>query len=339
MPLFSRTRQLAKRSKWLLIAFMIANNAKVRLRSSLGRIDSVVGATNQHCRIEETLEYIDRVYEDYRQYGSLSDDAIRDKRVVELGPGDNVGVALKFAAAGAAQVTCIDRFDTVRDRDRERRIYLAVRERLTQEDRRRFDDAVDLSDGIRFHEKRLRCVFGVGAEEADRALGPASADLIVSRAVIEEIYSIGPFFESMNRLLAPGGRMAHKIDLRDYGMFSGNGFHPLEFLTIPGPVYALMSKDSARPNRRPVEYYRRKMTGLGYEARIYATSVVTSEYSRIPREIIPHKLKLELGVDYDQGTVSLIRSIRPRLAPAFRNLSDEDLMTGGIFLAAQKVLS
>ena len=37
------------------------------------------------------------------------------------------------------------------------------------------------------------------------------------------------------RLRAAPGYMLHKIDLRDYGMFSAVGFQPREFLTSPIP--------------------------------------------------------------------------------------------------------
>jgi len=336
MPFLTRARQRAKRSKWLLVGYIIANSARLRVRSSLGRIDSLIGAVSRNRPLEETVRYIHQVYDDYREYGGMCEEAIRNKRIVEIGPGDNVAVALKFLAAGAAQVVCIDRFKTIRDPDHERRIYLAVRDRLSEKERRRFDEAVDLRDGIRFNESRLRSVFGISAEQADRVLGPGSADIVISRAVIEEVYRVDELFESMHRLLTPGGRMAHKIDLRDYGMFSANGYHPLEFLTIPEVIYDWMAKNAARPNRRRIDYYRHKMSELGYEAKIHITCVVTPESSTVYKELVPHKADLERGVDYDERTIDAIRSIRPRLARRFRDLPDENLMAASIFLAAQK---
>lgn len=333
MPLLTRARQRAKRSKWLLVGYIIVNSARLRLRTSLGRIDSLIGAVSRNRPLEETVEYIHRVYDDYRVYGDLSDEAIQGKRIVEIGPGDNAGVALKFLAAGAANVVCLDRFKTVRDPEHERRIYLAIRDRLNEQERQRFDDAIDLRDGIRLNESRLRCVYGVSAEQADRVLGYGSADAVISRAVIEEVYRIDELFESMHRLLAPGGRMAHKVDLRDYGMFSANGYHPLEFLTLPDVVYELMSKNAARPNRRRMDYYRSKMAELGYHTKIYITCIVTPEGSV---EIVPPKPVLEQGVDYGERALDAVRSIRPRLARRFRDLSDENLLAGSIFLAARK---
>lgn len=336
LPMFSSTRKIIKRSKWALVGYTIAHSTMVRLRSSFGRFDSLSGSINLNRPVAETVRYIEQVYDDFLQYGGLSRDVIAGKRVVELGPGDNVGVGLKFIAAGAAEAICIDKFDAIRDREFERRVYITLRERLTDEERHRFDSAIDLSHGIRFNEKKLRYIFGIGAEDASRVLGEGSIDVLVSRGVIQEVYRTDQLIAGMHRLLAPGGWMAHKIDLRDYGLFSSNGFHPLEFLTIPQPLYALMTRDSDRPNRRPLNYYRSKMAELGYDTRIYITCVIARDYSKIPREIVPHKMKLERGVDYDETMLELIRSIRPRLAPEFRDLSDEDLMAGSIFLVARK---
>ena len=81
-------------------------------------------------------------------------------------------------------------------------------------------------------------------------LGPSSFDMIVSNAVIEEIYDPTPIFKAQSELLRPGGVMVHRIDLRDYGMFSKYGFHALEFLTVPEWIYRHMVEGSGQPDRR-----------------------------------------------------------------------------------------
>jgi hypothetical protein len=50
-------------------------------------------------------------------------------------------------------------------------------------------------------------------------------------------------------------------------MFLKYGFHPLEFLTVSDTVYRYMVEYSGQPNRRLVDYYRRKMAQLGYPPR------------------------------------------------------------------------
>jgi hypothetical protein len=330
------TRMAAKRSKPMLIALAIAHGLRVRWRASRGRIDSLVGSSHRGASLQRSIDYVDATFRDYVQYGNLTPDKIAGRHIVELGPGDNMSVALRFLAAGASRVTCLDRFETVRDREQERRIYLAVRERLPADQMRAFDASVDLSKGIQWNPDKLRCIYGVAAEKANTVLDAASVDLIISRAVLEEIYDTDELFRAMDEVLIPGGWMVHKIDLRDYGLFSAKGFHPLEFLTIPDALYRLMTYRSDQPNRRLIDYYRNKMAELGYAATIHKTAVVSSKYSPVPVEVVPHKVKLEMGVDYDSSTLEMIRAIRPRLAARFRSLPEEDLMVAGIFLTAQK---
>lgn len=60
--------------------------------------------------INENLKYINNVVEDYFKVSLLPYNSILDKRILEVGPGDNFGVALKFLALGASQVVCLDKF-------------------------------------------------------------------------------------------------------------------------------------------------------------------------------------------------------------------------------------
>src|SRR5262249_57236301 len=121
---------------------------------------------------------------------------------------------------------------------------------------------------------RLEYIYGLGIEEADQILAPESFHLIVSRAVIHNVYDLDRGFAAMDRLLAPGGYMLHKIDFSDETMFSSRGMHPLTFLTIPESIYSLMARDSGKPNRRLINEYREQMRKRGYEGRILISAVV-----------------------------------------------------------------
>jgi len=249
---------------------------------------------------------------------------------LEVGPGDNFGVALKLLAAGACQVVCLDKFYSSRNVEQQRRIYQRLRDELSGESKRRFDDAINLDGGLEINRAKLHYVYGTGIEEAARLFNAGAFDLIISRVVIQYVYSIDQAIETMDGLLAPGGSMIHKIDLTDSKMFSSRGLHPLTFLTISEPIYRLMAADSGKPNRRMASYYRRKMGELGYEAKILVSAIIGRG------DLLPHKERLELGVDYSGATVSLIDKIRPKLTGDYKNMPDEELITSGIFLIANK---
>jgi len=299
----------------------------------MGEVGAPAGSTHRKLSLTESLDYIDRVFDDYLTYSGLSARVLHGKRVLEIGPGDNLGVALKFLVAGASQVVCLDKFFSERDPRQQYRIYQALRERLDDHGKRVFDMALrlDRENRIQVNQHALSYVYGTSIERADAIFEPLSFDLIVSRAVVQDVHDTDAAFSAMDKLLARGGHLIHKIDLRDYGVFDRDVWPPLTFLTIPDRVYRLMTGDLPAPNRRLVNYYRRKMDELGYDARMLITSVLGAG-----GEVVPHKQELEYGADYFNSTISLIRSIRPRLLPRYKKLPDEDLMVAGIFLVARK---
>jgi hypothetical protein len=326
----AQAKQVALRSKHVVIAVNLYNNWRAR-RANHGReFDSSDGSTHDRCTAAASLGYIEQHLQDYERYGGVTAASLQGKRVLEIGPGDNVGAALHLLASGAAHVVCVDKYYIRHDTEKERRIYLALRERLSLKERRRFDEAVALDDGIKLNPDRIQCIYRTGIEEAGDVLHGMRFDLIVSRGVLQYLEPERAF-RVMDALLLPGGMMLHKIPFDDLGMFSKNGMNPLTFLTIPSSTYRRMTSDVTRPNRRLFDYYREKMDAMGYQARYYVTCVVGE-----PGELVPHREQLQAGRDYPVELPEQIEAFRGRLAPEFRKLSTADLMVGGIFLIARK---
>jgi SAM-dependent methyltransferase len=325
-------RKRAARSKNLIVLYRIFDNWRRRRAFNAGHTANAYGSTHEFWELEKSVSYIDRVYSEYLEYSGLGPEMVRGKRILEVGPGDNFGVALKFLAAGASQVVCLDKFYSERNQEQQTRIYQELRKQLSPEEVVVFDECISLDKRIELNPKRLEYIYGHGIEEADRILEPASFDFIVSRAVIHNVYEVDRGFEAMDWLLVPGGYMLHKIDLSDENMFSSRGMHPLTFLTIPERIYHLMASDSGKPNRRLIGDYREQMRKRGYETKIWVSSVLGQG------QLMPHKETIERGVDYSDTTVSLINEIRPKLAHPFRDLSEAELATTGIFLIGRKPL-
>jgi len=317
--------------KWIIVAGHVYDNVKSKARLLGGNLETPHGATHYGWPVEKSLAYINEVFCDYLEYSRLPPKAIRGWRVLEIGPGDNLGVALNFLAAGAAQVVCIDKFHSKRDEAQQMRIYRALRGTYSGEERQRFDEAISLDDGITLNPRRLQYLSGTAIEEAKALFSPGSFDLIVSRAVLMEIADCDRAFATMNHLLRPGGRLIHKIaPLRDYEMFRANGYHPLEFLTIPEHLYACMVSDCGKPNRRLISYYRSKMRDLNYSATTPIVNLLGNS------KFAPYRVMPPQSDPGYRKALSLVRAIRPRLAKQFRSCPDEDLMIEDFFLVAQK---
>jgi SAM-dependent methyltransferase len=323
-------KKLARRSKTAIIIYKLFDNRRLRNRVAAGDIETTHGSTQLHQSVAAARSYIEKQFAEYTQYKALPDGSVTGKRILELGPGDNLGVALKFLAAGAASVVCLDRFYSKRNVEHEREIYKALRESLSGEDQTRFDQAVTLTENVKFNPQKLETVYGVSLEEFADSLARdhEKFDLIVSCAVLEEIYDPDPVFAAMDRLLAQGGSLVHVIDLGDYGMFRNQGMHPLTFLTISESIYKRMASDSGLPNRKRLGYYVDKMKGLRYESKFFVTSVLPNGRLEPAAEYVPGTLKLDSN---------LVAEIRSRLAADFKKLDEEELLIDGVLLVARKL--
>lgn len=88
-----------------------------------GRLATRSGARHATLSLDDSLDYIDRVYADYLAYGGVDRFS---GRVAEIGPGDNFGIALRMLGAGAREVHTVDRYRTLRDDARQARIHRAL---------------------------------------------------------------------------------------------------------------------------------------------------------------------------------------------------------------------
>lgn len=326
----AQLKKIAGQSKTLIILHRIVDNWRRRRAFESGQTTNAYGSTHEFWSLEKSVDYINLVYREYLEYSGLTPEAFRGRRILEVGPGDNFGVALKFLADGAAKVVSLDKFYSERNEEQQTRIYQELRKQLRPEQTAVFDESIKLDGRVELNKNRIEYIYGHGIEEADRIFEPESFHFIVSRAVLHNVYEIDRGFEAMDRLLAPGGYMAHKIDFSDENMFSSRGMHPLTFLTIPESIYRLMAKDSGKPNRRLVNDYREEMRKRGYDAKLFISSIVGVG------PLTPYKERIERGVDYGNKTVSLIEEIRPKLALPYRKLAEEELAAAGVFLVGQK---
>ena len=303
------------------------NYIVAQIRYRLGERKHLSGATHAQWSAEEGLDYVLSVFADYLEAGGLTIADLRGMSVLEVGPGDNLGVAACFAAAGARRVVCIDRFDTARDEQKNRAVYrlLACSGRAPAE--------LDFRDVITPVGELISPIIehrvGLAIEKAVSELQPGSFDLIVSRAVLEHVSNLEQAWASMDALLTSGGLALHKVDFRNHGLYAS--LHPLRFLTVPTGVWRWVSAPDPTLNRRRVSTYEQLAGGAGYRFRIGVTHLASRE-----AEFKPPRDTWINGKDFTADDVARIEAIRPKLVEPFRSMSLRELLISGIFLAAQK---
>ena len=291
------------------------------LKQRMGRIQSESGSTHRALAIKESVTYVEEVFNDYLTYGGLDH---LGGTAAEVGPGDNAGVALLLQMAGCETVELVDRFRSRRNPGQQAQIYQALAARHGLER----PDSTDCWDDERLPGIVWR--LGSSAEDyfARHAREGQRYDLIVSRAALEHLYDPLGAIASMAACLRPGGRMVHKIDFRDHGMFTPAN-PELTFLRFPMPLYRQMTPRSGRPNRLLLHRYRSLAAKLGRSADLDVTILVTSLVGE--GEIAPHVPLTAIPATSLQRAVTKVEAERHRLAREFAEVASEDLAVTGIF--------
>jgi SAM-dependent methyltransferase len=310
-------RQFVKRWVPCLCAYYLVDDWRKARRLRRGQLQTDSGRRHEGLSIDASLAYIERIHREYLEAAEIRRFS---GTIAEIGPGDNFGFALLALADGAEAVDAIDRFYSRRDREAQARIYAELC-------RRRGLSGLFSGPPAEDNVKGLAYRAGEPAESYFRKR-PGAYDFILSRAVMEHLYAPLETLDDMARALRPGGRLIHRIDLRDHAMFPGH--HPLTFLTVPEGVYRRMVAASGRPNRAILPHYRRWLEASGLPGALKITRLVGVEGEFAPSawEALPQAARA--------AALATVERIRPKLARPFRGMSAEDLATAGCVLTARK---
>jgi SAM-dependent methyltransferase len=313
-------KRLVRSSVPLTCGVYVVLDAMSALRRHIGNIGTESGSTHSALSIDESVRYVEQVTQKYMDAAGLSRFS---GTVAEIGPGDNLGVALLMLARGASEVHAIDRFRSARNDDVQSAIYRAL---STKHGLSAFFDGPPAERNIR----GVRYICGVAAEEFF-AQNPKRYDAVVSNAVMEHLLDPIVALDRMLGALNPGGKIVHQIDLRDHGMFVGR--HPLTFLTVPKPLYRRMVANSGRPNRILIHRYKVWAQKANLDCRFLVTGVAGDDAGLAgptPWESIDPDVK--------ENALAEIRKMRRRFAREFRDVADADLAVTSFMMVATKSL-
>lgn len=315
-------RKILKKSYSLRCASYILTDVLAGKRAGTAFSSDEHGITHLGLSPEESIGYVENVFNDYKRYSGIER---FHGRIAEVGPGDNCGVALLCLADGVNSVDLADRFHSRRDPRAQAAIYSGLAARHAGLGR--ILAKADLADEGSF--PGLRYFTGEEAA-AERFFGvPESYDFILSRAVFEHLYDPVIALTRMAAALKSGGRMLHKVDFRNHGLFAGD-FHELKFLEVPERLYRMMNRHSARPNRVLVDSYKQCLDRLGLDYRILVTQLAGHG------AVEPNVEYRDVGPEIRQQSLQFVRTVRGGLAGPFRRMSEEDLSVSGIFIIASR---
>jgi hypothetical protein len=303
------------------VRYAATNFAKLLLYR-LGAISNNSGVMHRAVSAHDAVRSICQAFDEYKRYSSL--ERFRGA-VAEIGPGDNCAMGLLFLAEGCERVDLLDRFYPWRDRARERMMYADIL--ATYPNLRCYCTRIPPEDEYSFI--RLFPHYGPTASAEKFFSQHRGYNLIVSRAVLQSLDDPLSALRDMAHALVPGGMMLHKVDLRDWGMFSGH-FHELKFLEVPSWLYGTMTRGSGRPNRVLIDRYRRVLDQEGLRHRFFITRLAEVG------NIAPHLPYEEISAELRKKSLAYVRSVRKRFARCFASTADQDLSVTGFFLVATK---
>lgn len=320
----NRLRGVLKKSFLLTCAFYLLDNFLAKLRGYTGTVETGSGTIHRGRSIESSLAYIESVFNDYKHYSGIQH---FNGRVAEVGPGDNLGVALLFLADGCESVDLLDRFYSRRNTQQHAAIYRALIARHA----RLYEKfgGVDINAESSF--QGLQHYYGETAAAERFFIQPESYDFIVSRAVLEHVYNPQLAVKSMVAALKTDGMLLHKVDFRDHGMFS-ECFHELAFFEVPDGLYANMTKDSGRPNRVLIDAYRQVLRETIPDHTLLITRLAGVG------DIDPHLPYEQIDAALRNQALAYVKSVRRHFSKSLRSISNEDLSVTGIFIVGQKKL-
>ena len=276
--------------------------------------------------IDRCLAYINDEVSEYFIHSGMTIKDIAGKKILEIGPGENLGVALRLIAAGAEKVVCIDRFNSLIDDSKQTEIYRRLLDSITIEDRDRLKNVISFKDGkTQINSDKVQYL-NVSAEELNNFFPSKHFDFIISRAVLEHVLLIDRAMETMDLLLKTDGYMLHEVDFRDHGIFTTYNFPPLTFLSIDDKKWFKMTSNLGAPNRKRFGYYQSFFKNNGYVCNPLFLRLFYSDN-------ITRKLKSLSDENLDSSRI--IKDKR-RIHTSCKIAGDEDIVVASAFYCAQK---
>lgn len=209
--------------------------------------------TSDFNRIDDVFIELD---ETFNHYGIT----LKDKQIVELGPGNSIALALNCLCNGAQKYQMVDKYPRIFKNDKQREFILKQITYFENKYSRNLNDFVNKIT-LEFNQEKLSYV--KNSVEDLKTISSDSIDLILSISVFEHVKDVETSFQEMNRILKMDGVMYHKIDLRDHYNFD----KPFKFLKYSDFLWNnfLTKEGFSYTNRLRVDDFKNILAKHGFE--------------------------------------------------------------------------
>jgi len=220
----------------------------VRLTHQTGRGEEKENAA-------KIASYFIECFHDYRDQLGLKEEEfelyLKDKVILEYGPGDILGASLLFYAYGVKAVHCVDKFPLSNMSNENVDVYVCLLNSLSKVQRKRAEAAFNEKENIRNGFKENCISYKVTKNGLSEEIN--KYDLIVSRAVLEHVNNLKETMLDIKRSMKNSGISLHQVDLKSHGL---DRYIDFDFLTWPKFIYNLMYCHKGFPNRWRVNKYK-----------------------------------------------------------------------------------
>jgi SAM-dependent methyltransferase len=207
--------------------------------------------------IQKNIDYVNDVVNNFEKelmnkVGSDYD--FIQKKILEIGPGQDLGTGIIYMAKGAASYTAVDRFKLLVPNT----LFYKKMQEIIGKDNESMKNLIEIisvatadknNKEIKVNNFKYLNVYSENmSEKLDEKF-----DLIVSQAVLEHIDDSGKAFEQMYRLLDEGGVICHEIDLKSHTSIIRE-LDPLNLLRFGKTIYGLI-RFKGSPNRLRINDY------------------------------------------------------------------------------------
>lgn len=200
---------------------------------------------------------------------------LTDKTFLEIGAGQDFGIALVLADLGLKQVIIVDPFLAEWNDTYHPKLY---RELLEQASKKfpqvNFKSIKEVIHNNSHHAEKLT-YYKSGLEHLPQ-IQDDMVDVSFSNAVFEHFVYPKEAVKELARITKKGGLGFHQIDLRDHRDYD----KPLEFLTFPEKMFQIMSKlnHAHFGNRLRYSEYNQLFENYGFEVEFKPDSVADDSY-------------------------------------------------------------